>query len=168
MMKTGSNPEIHLRFWKGFAEEIALRSSPLANLRLRTENSQKPTCWVICDLGEGVKLEAWWCIGKRAMRAQIPLMQSKAERRFDELLNSKAAIERDFGGELAWVDPRKNPKKAKKENKTYFVQTRDRECDPLDRAAWPSQHKWLAQNLRRLYDTFAGPDRLSVLLVDTH
>jgi hypothetical protein len=46
-MKSGSNPK---------------PGSPLAHLKLRPERSEGTVCCIICNLSEGLKLEAWWCI----------------------------------------------------------------------------------------------------------
>jgi len=158
-MKTGSFPEIYEQFWAEFATRVRRPDSGLSELALTVENSRGARCYVSKFKMEQ-KLEAWWCISKKAMRVQVVLMDSGAERLFDRLQQRKEHIESEYGQPLVWVDPRKNPKKAKNEGKTYFIQTDNCNCEPLKEELWIQQQRWLMTTLRRFYDTFATVDRM--------
>lgn len=135
-----------LDYWTEFSTCLARSGTRVRPVKPLVQN------WLVHSLGKsGITLNASWNRRKNWVRAEIYLTGGSARARFDQLKAERQAIEDDFGAPLFWYDAAGN------DRRIYITRAF---TDVSDRASWPEQHNWLAQNLDTLHRIFSNRVRL--------
>ncbi|MCG2839666.1 DUF4268 domain-containing protein [Sandaracinobacter sp. RS1-74] len=142
----GALSELHLMqrdYWAGLHTALEQLGGPL-----RGRRTPQPQSWMAYRIGRtGFSISAVIQTQKKHLRAELYLTGNRAKAHFHALEAHKAEIEQSFGRPLQWHELPDG-----KESKINLVLE---ETDPTNRADWPRQHAWLAEQLNALHRLFA-------------
>lgn len=136
---------IRLNFWREFLREMNLRSPLYHNVSPSKDN------WIAGRTGvSGINFNS--VISSRDGRSEVYIQRKIAEENkeiFDELLNDKSEIERQFGGPLIW--------ERLDEKKACRVKFQLDEVDYFKRDDWPKMISFMVDGMTRLEMAIKGP-----------
>lgn len=133
--------QLYARYWDALGAAIRARKSPLKPQR------GLPQQWTNFAIGRtGFTLVASCTEQSGAIRVALETLHDTAKQAFALLEADRAAIDRAYGGPLAWdVMPGRK--------QTRISETLEG-VDLRDEADWPRQHGWMAERLDRLHAAF--------------
>lgn len=134
--------QLQLEFWTKFSEYVQ------NNSKILTPQKPLPQNWTNMAIGRSnFYLVATCNTWDKQISAYLCLAGPDAKPHFYLLQKEKEAIEREFGTAIDW---RELPDK----KESHLMMRKN--VDPNDRASWPEQHKWLAEQLERLHRVLSG------------
>jgi hypothetical protein len=138
--------KLQMEYW------TALREYMLKNSRHVTPTKPRPQGFMDFALGRsGIWLTASIRVRAKGITALLVMADQNSTAFYALLEKNRTEFNARFGAELTW-----RPLPGKKQK---HVLIRLEDADPEDRKDWPLQHKWLTENLDRLYETFADAAR---------
>ncbi|MGF6862168.1 hypothetical protein ABIE69_002749 [Rhodobacteraceae bacterium MBR-64] len=130
-----------LDYWTEFEQVLPKFSKRVRPVKPLVQN------WLVHSLGKSNATLNGSCNRQENwVRAEIYLTGKSAKGFFRALKAEQQQIEHELGNALTWYDG------ASKDRRIYVTKSFE---DVADRAMWPSQHEWLAQNLDALHRVFS-------------
>lgn len=80
------------------------------------------------------------------VRVELYMSGWKAKGRYQQLLQQKATIEKDYGQPLDWQEM-----PGQQSSRIAIIRP---DSDIEDRSDWPAQHRWLAEHVKRFHEVF--------------
>lgn len=125
-----------------------VRAMPVAGGKVRPQKPL-PQHWATFAIGRSnVHLSALVNTVDQRIGANLVMTGTTAKNFFNQLLVNRAEIESAFGQELDW---REMPDKKESQVGLFREQS-----NPLNRADWAEQHKWLRETLEKFHSAFAA------------
>jgi hypothetical protein len=134
--------KIQLEYWTEF-----VKGMPVPGGKVKPQKPL-PQHWATFAIGRSnVHLSALVNTVDQRIGVTLGMTGTTAKSFFNQLAADRDAIESQFGEKLDW---REMPDKKESQVGLFREQS-----DPLNRAAWPDQHKWLRETLEKFHSTFA-------------
>jgi hypothetical protein len=134
-----------VEYWRGFSEELRHRRAPL---KIREEPPRIGYYTFTLDSRRSIYLYAYRDVASQTIGSYISVTgpSSTARRVFEIWQSDRTTIENEFGATLNWLEVQ--------HDKNYRIQVTAIPADPLNEPDWPRQHKWLADQIERLFSVF--------------
>lgn len=133
-------------YWGAFSEEIRRRGLPL---KLRSEPPRMGFYSFTLNASLGIYLYAYRQVSTEEIGAYVNFGSAPApvpRLAYDILVAEKPEIEHEYGAALRWQEV--------KPDKNYRILAEPFRADVLDEQDWPRQHKWLVDQIEKLYRIF--------------
>jgi hypothetical protein len=133
-------------YWGAFSEEVRRRGLPL---KLKSEPPRIGFYSFTLSGSLGIYLYAYRDVAAQEIGAYVSLALGTPpvpRLVFERWKAERSAIEREYGATLSWIE--------RESERNYRISVEAIRADPLDEHDWPRQHKWLVDQIEKLYLIF--------------